>query len=424
MVQLRRQGVKRLHSAIDIKKYKEPSPAIDRSPESSDPEDDRPNTKLHKTPRSVPGRAKKSSWQVLSEQEKVDAESSGPHKKRRLTDESEDDSVHVFSNCSAKVKTVYSRVTPRKSQSPTTNLHIGSTGSSKASSSRAKSKTGFRAPRDVQLPEELAPKFIAPRQIAAHESAMHSASSNPSLTNLQIESSDIADDSNFSSPLTSPPGTPELDSFVFSTSAMCPMCHIHVDPAFLEEFRDGAALRWKDKLAFCKAHKTASATAQYNENAYPCIDWSVLESRLAGFDGQLDSVIAGTQPSFYRNTLEDTFATGSRSRNALRNPAVAGQETTVPGYYGLRGAEVMARHITSAFAGRIRRLAARDSLIPRIGVAGFVQAVLVPELAVLLVKEDLKLTEEEARVVLQESAELGKLVHAEEEQVVDSEDEE
>ncbi len=46
------------------------------------------------------------------------------------------------------------------------------------------------------------------------------------------------------------------------------------------------------------------------------------------------------------------------------------------------------------------------------------QAVLVPELAVLLVKEDMGVDDEEARGILQESIEIGDLLNEEEEEVI------
>lgn len=72
----------------------------------------------------------------------------------------------------------------------------------------------------------------------------------------------------------------------------------------------------------------------------------------------------------------------------------------------------------SNFSSQIRRLAATDKIISSTGVSGYVQAVLVPELAVLLVKEDMKVDDEEARVILQESIGIGDLLNEEEEEVI------
>ncbi|KAK5142716.1 hypothetical protein LTR16_012843, partial [Cryomyces antarcticus] len=72
----------------------------------------------------------------------------------------------------------------------------------------------------------------------------------------------------------------------------------------------------------------------------------------------------------------------------------------------------------AAFSRTLRRLAVSDKLVSAIGVSGgvsgYVQAVLVPELAMSLVKEDLRLADDDdddvrAREVLAESAEVGEL---------------
>lgn len=78
----------------------------------------------------------------------------------------------------------------------------------------------------------------------------------------------------------------------------------------------------------------------------------------------------------------------------------------------------------SRFASRIRRLAGTDRLVSAAGVAGFVQGVLAPELVVMLVKDDMNIEEEQARVILEESSEIGNLVNEEEDEVIKDEVEE
>lgn len=75
-------------------------------------------------------------------------------------------------------------------------------------------------------------------------------------------------------------------------------------------------------------------------------------------------------------------------------------------------------NIMTTFSSQIRRLAATDKIISSGGVSGYVQAVLVPELAVLLVKEDMNVDDEGARAILQESIEIGDLLNEEEEEVI------
>lgn len=52
-------------------------------------------------------------------------------------------------------------------------------------------------------------------------------------------------------------------------------------------------------------------------------------------------------------------------------------------------------------------------------MSGFIQAVLVPELAVHLVKEDMKVSEAKAREILSESADVGDLLNPEIEEKIE-----
>ena len=88
-------------------------------------------------------------------------------------------------------------------------------------------------------------------------------------------------------------------------------------------------------------------------------------------------------------------------------------------------------HIISSFSTQLHALATTDSSLAKSGVtggvAGFVQSVLVPELAVSLICEDLDLagSDKAAVGVLAESAEVGELLNPELEErvVVEGEDE-
>lgn len=72
--------------------------------------------------------------------------------------------------------------------------------------------------------------------------------------------------------------------------------------------------------------------------------------------------------------------------------------------------------ITKTLTPQLRRLAGSDKLIAGSGgVSGYVQAVLVPELATLLVMEDMDVGKERAIDILSESIEIGDLVNEEEE---------
>lgn len=57
-------------------------------------------------------------------------------------------------------------------------------------------------------------------------------------------------------------------------------------------------------------------------------------------------------------------------------------------------------------------------MVKVIGVSGFAQAVLVPELTVLLIKEDMGIDDDAARQILRESMEIGDWVNSEENDVI------
>ena len=72
----------------------------------------------------------------------------------------------------------------------------------------------------------------------------------------------------------------------------------------------------------------------------------------------------------------------------------------------------------SRFSSKLRRLAASDKLISSGGVSRYVQAVLVPEMAVLLVMDDMNVDEDKARKALRDSVDLGNLLNEEEDEII------
>ena len=254
------------------------------------------------------------------------------------------------------------------------------------------------------------------------DSSLRSQSSSPSKQSdtaafKNLPHSSISDRSSSSS-LSPPPSddileieAEDLDMSCFERR--CPLCNEVVPRAFLEALDSGLSqLSWQQKVDVCEAHKRRAAGAEWTQQRYPEVDWDAFEERLERFHEELDNILDLRRPSFYRDELERRVNEG-KSRNAFRNPSAAGQETIVPGYYGLKGAQRMQSHLVELFSDKIRNLATTDKLIPATGPAGYVQAVLVPELAVMLVREDLHVDEERAREVLCESADVGNLVHSE-----------
>ncbi|KAA8573988.1 hypothetical protein EYC84_005527 [Monilinia fructicola] len=72
----------------------------------------------------------------------------------------------------------------------------------------------------------------------------------------------------------------------------------------------------------------------------------------------------------------------------------------------------------SKFTPKLKKRAPIDRLIAARGPTAFVESVVVPEVTVLLIKEDMKVDEEAAREILQESREIGDLVNEEIKDVV------
>ena len=69
--------------------------------------------------------------------------------------------------------------------------------------------------------------------------------------------------------------------------------------------------------------------------------------------------------------------------------------------------------MTTRFSRKLRRLAADDHIVKKAGVVPYAKAVLVPELTMRLVKEDMGVDDDAARVIIRESIEIGEKVNFE-----------
>lgn len=204
--------------------------------------------------------------------------------------------------------------------------------------------------------------------------------------------------------------------------AVCPMCHEPVDPELLQQHLVGGRMNVKRQTAFCRLHKRKEAQDVQRSKGYPEVDWTTVEPRFEKHAAALSDILEGRCDSHYAARLAEQVDAGE-SRTILKTRGAP----LIPGYYGPRGLRVMAEFITKRFSGTIRRRAVADRLVAARGHAAYVQAVLVPELAVRLIMEDLSLDEERARGVMVESGGLGELVQEETRDVVrwsDDEDQE
>lgn len=191
--------------------------------------------------------------------------------------------------------------------------------------------------------------------------------------------------------------------------ALCPMCDDQVDEELLKEFSNGERMRLSRQAKFCRMHKQVSAKKTWEEKGYPMVDWANLEARIEGHHDLLESLIMGSG-SHFGDLLKENIRTG-QARTLLTT-----DEYLTPGYYGLRGMSVMTEAVVAMFSNLLRKRAPVDMRVSGRGYTGFVQSVLVPELAVKLIQEDLHLGEDQAREVMEESRAVGEILNDEKRQ--------
>jgi hypothetical protein len=212
----------------------------------------------------------------------------------------------------------------------------------------------------------------------------------------------------------------------FSTSR-CPLCHSKVDQVHLETFNFGRRLNIRDQQRFCQEHKHRDAEKQRQEKEYPSIDWANLtNNRIPKHIAVLSGILKRTLPSHYRDRLDAAMQEAKTSRKGLQRYLKDGVvDVAKHGYYGPKGARIMGHTIATHMSETLKQELKRDKVARAAGVGGYVNAVLVPELAVRLVMEDMGLADEQrARDVLSESSNVGILLNADDENVIREEESE
>ncbi len=202
---------------------------------------------------------------------------------------------------------------------------------------------------------------------------------------------------------------------------VCPMCKRQVEQQHLDEFNTNNPRRTVANMRrFCDQHRLRQAKVTWVEKRYPDIDWTRLEERITGHYDFLSEILAGRRPSYYDDRFAAVVRSG-RNRSLFQSSA-----NLTPGYYGIRGLRAMTEQLIYALAPLLRERSEVDKVISSRGHTMYLQSVLVPELGVRLVMEDMGVTEEEAREILEESTEVGELLNDEIPDVVlpDSDDEE
>ncbi|PHH78762.1 hypothetical protein CDD82_2857 [Ophiocordyceps australis] len=187
--------------------------------------------------------------------------------------------------------------------------------------------------------------------------------------------------------------------------AKCPWCGKVVDKGLLDDFFQGKHMKVQMQMRFCQIHKKHSAVEAWQSRGYPDIDWQTLVGRFAAHRNFLLDIING-ENSFFRTIQAHKIATG-QARTVLK------EGNLTPGYYGPRGFDMMCDYLGEEYKNELKDRARSDRVIAGRGVAAFVQTVLVAELAVRLIKDDMGVSEEDAREILEESKAVGDLVHTE-----------
>lgn len=280
----------------------------------------------------------------------------------------------------------------------------------------------------------LLTKFGAYAQDATPTNSQHSASHNSNLPNLDP---DVLGNS---TPLSSLHGSSSHEVMeYFDGQALddlsstdyddkCPLCENLVQPSYYWDFWKGKGTKTMHlQKQFCRLHTEHDALALYKQKGYPEIDWELLPARVENYHSQLIALLKGDVESHYRDSHAQKAEAGERP-NVREMMASNADLETKTGYYGPRGRRAMMEAITTQLADVIRECAEKDKVVNFGGFANFVLRVLVPELTIRLVIEDCGCSEQMAKEIIQESGELGGLVHDEIEDMVrvesDAEEEE
>lgn len=227
-----------------------------------------------------------------------------------------------------------------------------------------------------------------------------------------------------SSPLSSPPESPLHDTVDLSdeaeeASSVCPMCKQRVAGDDMKRLMSGVGrLSVRKQAEFCRGHQVRSAREEWQRRQYPTIDWDDVSRRIEGLYPEMEDLLRGKRRSIFREALEGRIKTGAHRTLKQSMMTHDGRKMmmmmTTTGYYGPRGAQLFAEKILARFSNLLRQLAGRrDAVLASRGVSEYIQAVLVPELAVLLVRQDLGVDADRAREVLRESNEMGELMNDE-----------
>ena len=214
----------------------------------------------------------------------------------------------------------------------------------------------------------------------------------------------------------------QLPQFV-DEDALCGLCKEAVDVKDSWTFWKGKTKSVKNQTAFCNMHKRKSAQVEYEKEAYPTIDWTKLPKRIRKHRTALLEVFNNDRPSDHRERYEPLALTGKAAavptkrkdlpesiQEELESYALDDQ-FTYPGYYGPRGRRLITENVMKVLKNEIKNC--NDAVVQGSGPAAFIQAVIVPETAILLIMEDCQVGREEAEAIREKTYEMGVLLNEE-----------
>jgi len=203
----------------------------------------------------------------------------------------------------------------------------------------------------------------------------------------------------------------------------CPICKETVDQAEYQEYWRGKKNTVRHQNAFCRAHRIKAAWHEYRSEGYPDIDWKTLPDRIGKYRMKLYGILNNKLPSAYRDRYAPIALTGKAAavpsrrkdlpehvQEELESYALDDQ-STYPGYYGPHGRRVITENVMRILKNEIK--ACTDAVVQGSGPATFVQAVLVPETAILLIMEDRLVDREEAEEIREKTYDMGMLLNEE-----------
>lgn len=187
---------------------------------------------------------------------------------------------------------------------------------------------------------------------------------------------------------------------------LCPWCGDEVDEQLLKDFSRGQRMNVRLQTKFCQTHKKDTAKKTWVSRGYPEIDWDELPVRIVSHYDSLLTIVDGRK-SHYRTLLAGKIEAGEA--RSLKK-----EDNLNPGYYGPRGFNLMCDHLVRRFSKLLKERAVQDRVISGRGSAAFIQAVLVAELATLLIMDDMiNKSYDEARIIMEESKAIGEIVNEE-----------